>query len=138
MPSVKNPNTVGRNRSIAQRAKARKSTRKTLKLAKLATRVAQADTRRGARTGLLPTSGPNAALSKKKQHKVEKQLAHALRRKAEMEAALEQELDMKGMFSWIERERERVREREKKEAEAERTGRCADDDDVWIQMRAIA
>lgn len=97
MPSVKNPNTVGRNRTIAQRAKARKSTRKTLKMAKLPTRVAQADTRRGARAGLLPTSGPNAALSKKKQRKVEKQLAHAIRRKAEMEA--KQEVEMKGMSS---------------------------------------
>lgn len=96
MPSVKNPNTVGRNRTIAQRAKARKSTRKTLQMAKLPSRVAQADTRRGARTGLLPTSGPNAAMSKKKQRKVEKQLAHAIRRKAEMEA--KQEVEMKGMF----------------------------------------
>lgn len=108
MPSVKNPNTVGRNRTIAQRAKARKSTCKTLKMAKLPTRVAQADTRRGARTGLLPTSGPNAAMSKKKQRKVEKQLAHAIRRKAEREAQLE--VEMQGMsFSaagvW---ERERV------------------------------
>ncbi|CAN8095239.1 unnamed protein product [Discula destructiva] len=92
MPSVKNPNTVGRNRTIAQRAKARKATSKTLRMSRLPDRIAQADTRRGARTGLLPTSGPNARLSKKKERKVEKQIAHALRRKAELEAKKEVEM----------------------------------------------
>lgn len=85
MPSVKNPNTVGRNRSAARVAKARKVTLQGRKTAALPTRVAKADVRRGARAGLLPTSGPNAPLSKKKQRKVEKQLAHALRRKKEAE-----------------------------------------------------
>lgn len=96
MPSVKNPNTVGRNRTIAQRAKARKTTRQALQMSKLPDRIAQADTRRGARKGLLPTSGPNARLSKKKERKVEKQIAHALRRKAELEA--KKEVEMKGEF----------------------------------------
>lgn len=89
MPSVKNPNTVSRNRQIAHSAKARKQSRKSLALSQLPSRVAKADARRGARTGLLPTSGPNAALSAKKARKVEKQLAHAIRRKAEADAARE-------------------------------------------------
>ncbi|PSR76736.1 hypothetical protein BD289DRAFT_356052, partial [Coniella lustricola] len=85
MPSVKNPNTVGRNRQIANLARARKHSAKQVSQAKLGSRVAKQDARRGARAGLLPTSGPNAALSKKKQRKIEKQLAHAIRRKEEAE-----------------------------------------------------
>ncbi|KAF3760381.1 hypothetical protein M406DRAFT_269001 [Cryphonectria parasitica EP155] len=96
MPSVKNPNTVSRNRQIAHAAKARKQAAQHLASSKLPSRVAKADARRGARAGLLPTSGPNAALSKKKQRKVEKQLAHAMRRKAEAEAA--REVEMQGML----------------------------------------
>lgn len=88
MPSVKNPNTVGRNRTAARVAKARKQTLQGRKLAALSTRVAKADARRGARAGLMPTSGPNAPLSKKKQRKVEKQMAHAIRRKREEEERL--------------------------------------------------
>lgn len=93
MPSVKNPNTVSRNRQIARVSKARKQALKHAATAKLASRVDKADVRRGARPGLLPTSGPNRALSKKKQRKVEKQLAHAIRRKAEEEAAKEVEME---------------------------------------------
>lgn len=95
MPSVKNPNTVGRNRQSARVAKARKITAQGLKTSRLPTRMAKADAKRGARAGLMPTSGPNAPLSKKKQRKVEKQMAHAIRRKAEEEAR--QEVEMKGM-----------------------------------------
>lgn len=97
MPSVKNPNTVGRNRTIAKRAAARKSTLQTRKLATLPgpdSRVAKADARRGARGGvhgLAPTSGPNAPLSKKKARKVEKAMAHAIRRKREEEERRERE-----------------------------------------------
>lgn len=102
MPSVKNPNTVSRNRQIARAAKARKQSLKRLSASKLAnqgaTRVEKADLRRGARVGLLPTSGPNRALSKKKQRKVEKQLAHAIRRKAEADAAREVEMEGKPLF----------------------------------------
>lgn len=93
MPSVKNPNTVSRNRQIARASKARKQALQHAATAKLASRVDKADARRGARPGLLPTSGPNRALSKKKQRKVEKQLAHAIRRKAEEEAAKEVEME---------------------------------------------
>lgn len=97
MPSVKNPNTVSRNRQIARASKARKQALKRLSTAKLTSRLDKADARRGARPGLLPTSGPNRALSKKKQRKLEKQMAHAIRRKAEEEAA--EEVEMEGEFS---------------------------------------
>ncbi|KAJ4389532.1 hypothetical protein N0V93_007002 [Gnomoniopsis smithogilvyi] len=89
MPSVKNPNTVGRNRTIAQRAKARKSTRKTLKMAKLPTR--RYTTRRP--HWIAPHERTQCGHEQEKQRKVEKQLAHAIRRKAEMEA--KQEVEMK-------------------------------------------
>lgn len=91
MPSVKNPNTVGQNRTKARASRARKQTLQSLKVKALPTRVAKADARRGARAGLLPTSGPNAPLSKKKQRKVEKQMAHAIRRKREEEERLAEE-----------------------------------------------
>lgn len=97
MPSVKNPNTVSRNRQVARAAKARKQSLKRLSTSTLTSRVDKADARRGARPGLLPTSGPNKPLSKKKQRKVEKQLAHAIRRKAESEAA--QDVQMEGASS---------------------------------------
>ncbi|KAI3394911.1 hypothetical protein diail_2082 [Diaporthe ilicicola] len=83
--SVKNPNTTSQNRQRAHRAKARKQTLKAVASARLPDRVARADARRGARTGLLPTSGPNRALSSKKARKLEKQMAHAIRRKREEE-----------------------------------------------------
>ena len=43
---------------------------------------------------MLPTSGPNAALSKKKQKKLEQRMRLALKRKAELEG----EAEMTGMF----------------------------------------
>lgn len=91
MPSVKNPNTVGQNRQAAITAKARKLTAKRL-ATEGKSRIQKQDMRRGARPGLLPTSGPNAALSSKKRRKLEKQMAHALRRKMEAEG----EVEMKG------------------------------------------
>ncbi|ROV94065.1 hypothetical protein VMCG_08293 [Cytospora schulzeri] len=94
MVSVKNPNVTSQNRMRARASRSRKQGLKAVRDAKLPTRVEKADTRRGARTGILPTSGPNAALSKKKQRKVEKQMAHALRRKRE-EAEKQKEVDMK-------------------------------------------
>ncbi|KAL2195150.1 hypothetical protein P885DRAFT_79590 [Corynascus similis CBS 632.67] len=88
MPSVKNPNAPSKNRLAARAAKQRKSRQQASKMGQLARQggaVAKADARRGARPGLLPTSGPRAAISKKKQRKLEKAMAHALRRKAEKE-----------------------------------------------------
>ncbi|POS73249.1 hypothetical protein DHEL01_v208355 [Diaporthe helianthi] len=83
--SVKNPNCISRNRQRALRSKARKHTLQAAASARLPDRVAKADTKRGARTGLLPTSGPNKPLSSKKARKLEKQMAHAIRRKREEE-----------------------------------------------------
>ncbi|ROW05958.1 hypothetical protein VPNG_08454 [Cytospora leucostoma] len=94
MVSVKNPNVTSQNRVRARAAKSRKQGLKATREAKLPTRVAKADARRGARPGLLPTSGPNAPLSSKKQRKLEKQMAHALRRKREEEER-QKEVEMK-------------------------------------------
>ncbi|KAK4119181.1 hypothetical protein N657DRAFT_650455 [Parathielavia appendiculata] len=97
MPSVKNPNAPSRNRLAARAAKQRKTRQKAAALGQLARQggaIAKADARRGAKPGLLPTSGPRAAVSKKKQRKLEKQLRHALRRKMEAEG----EVEMKGKF----------------------------------------
>lgn len=97
MPSVKNPNTVSRNRQIARAAKARKQSLKAATSARRnPTRIDKSDARRGARPGLLPTSGPNRALSKKKQRKLEKLMAHAIRRKEQADAA--KEVEMEGKF----------------------------------------
>lgn len=99
MVSRKNPNVTSQNRMRARASKSRKLGLKHVKAARLPSLEAQADTRRGARTGILPTSGPNAALSKKKQRKVEKQIAHALRRKQEAEGKQQEVDDVKGAFS---------------------------------------
>lgn len=90
MPSVSNPNGPSKNRLAARASKARKERRKKSETPK--DKVAKADTTRGARKGLLPTSGPRAKLSAKKQRKVEKRAAHALKRKMEAEG----EAEMKG------------------------------------------
>lgn len=96
--SVKNPNCISRNRQRALRSKARKQTLQAVASARLPDRVAKADTKRGARTGLLPTSGPNKPLSRKKARKLEKQMAHAIRRKREEEEKKSQ-VEMKGQQS---------------------------------------
>jgi hypothetical protein len=93
--SVKNPNCISHNRQRALRAKARKQTLQAAASARLPDRVAKADTKRGARAGLLPTSGPNRPLSQKKARKLEKQMAHAIRRKREEEERQSQ-VEMKG------------------------------------------
>lgn len=91
MPSVKNPNKPSKNRLAARAAKTRKQRRK-LAAAGRTTRVAQSDRAHGARPGLLPTSGPRAPLSAKKQKKLDQRLRLALRRKM-AEAG---EVEMKG------------------------------------------
>ena len=93
MPSVSNPNGPSRNRQIARATKARAQRRKKSEHAK--NKIAKADTSRGARPGLLPTSGPRAKISKKKARKLEKKMGHALRRQMEADG----ELVMKGR-SW--------------------------------------
>ena len=54
--------------------------------------IIKADTCRGARPGLLPTSGPNKPISKKKLRKLERKMGYALKRKMEREG----EVEMKG------------------------------------------
>ncbi len=99
MPSVKNPNAPSKNRLAARAAKQRKASHQALaqtRLARTGGSIAKADARRGARPGLLPTSGPRAAVSKKRARRDEKRIAHALRRKREAEEGVEGE--MKGKF----------------------------------------
>ncbi|KAI1764624.1 hypothetical protein GGR53DRAFT_466182 [Hypoxylon sp. FL1150] len=88
MPSVKNPNGPSKNRLAAQAAKARKATQKRNSGGKKS-RVEKADTTRGARGGLLPTSGPNAALSAKKRRKLERKMGYAVKRQMEAEGEVE-------------------------------------------------
>ena len=99
MPSVKNPNGPSKNRLAARAAKARKQAQKNKDKAALKeNRIAKADTKRGARPGLLPTSGPNAAISAKKRRKLERKLGHALKRKAEEEGQHEAEMKGRSLF----------------------------------------
>lgn len=90
MPSVGNPNGPSKNRLAARASKAKKQRRK--RSAEPKSKIAKADTTRGARTGLLPTSGPRAKISAKKARKLEKKMGYALKRKMEAEG----EADMKG------------------------------------------
>ncbi|KAI0139556.1 hypothetical protein F4776DRAFT_594767 [Hypoxylon sp. NC0597] len=91
MPSVKNPNGPSKNRLAARSAKARKTNQKRSagSIDKNNNRVTKADEKRGARPGLLPTSGPNAALSSKKRRKLERKMGYALKRKMEAEGEVE-------------------------------------------------
>lgn len=91
MPSVKNPNRPSKNKIAARAAKVRKTAQKKSAEGKLS-RVEKAATRRGARPGLLPTSGTGAPISAKKQRKLDRKLNHALKRKMEAEG----EVEMKG------------------------------------------
>jgi hypothetical protein len=100
MPSVKNPNAPSKNRLAARAGKQRKTRRQAAAQGQLLRQggaIAKADARRGARPGLLPTSGPRAAISKKKQRKLERALGHAMKRKMEAEG----EVVMKGTFAYI-------------------------------------
>lgn len=105
MPSVKNPNGPSKNRLAARAATARKHTSRQLARKQTTTaaqsssryhedRITKADTRRGARAGILPSSGPNAAPSGKRARKLGRKVGYALKRKMEAEG----EVVMKGMF----------------------------------------
>ncbi|KAK6857813.1 hypothetical protein PG990_013472 [Apiospora arundinis] len=87
MPSVKNPNGPSKNRQAAMRASAKKKAQKSSAAGQ--TRILKSDARRGAREGILPTSGPNRALSAKKQKKVDQAMRLALKRKMEAEGEVE-------------------------------------------------
>lgn len=93
MPSVKNPNGPSKNRFAARASHAKKQRQKLSEAGK--DKLAHRETRRGARPGLMPTSGPNKPISKKKAKKLEKKMGYALRRKMELEG----EVVMKGGFS---------------------------------------
>lgn len=95
MPSVKNPNAPSRNRLAARASKVRKQRQK--KSAAGKTGISKNDAARGARPGLLPNSGPRAAVSSKKQRKLDRKLGYALKRKMEAEG----EVIMKGEFFLI-------------------------------------
>ncbi|KAI0835799.1 hypothetical protein F5Y06DRAFT_119189 [Hypoxylon sp. FL0890] len=89
MPS-RTPNAPSKNRLVARAAKARKANQKRIAgSVNKNNRVAKADEKRGARPGLLPTSGPNAALSAKKRRKLERKMGYALKRKMEAEGEVE-------------------------------------------------
>ncbi|KAI0595309.1 hypothetical protein F4775DRAFT_569796 [Biscogniauxia sp. FL1348] len=86
MPSVKNPNGPSANKLVARAAKARQRSRKqAIAALSTKTRVQKADTTRGAREGLLPTSGPNRALSAKRRRKMARKLGYAQQRIAQAE-----------------------------------------------------
>ncbi|KAI1747660.1 hypothetical protein F4782DRAFT_535208 [Xylaria castorea] len=97
MPSVKNPNGPSKNRLAARTATARKHTtkhlaRKTLEQSlsrQSQGRITRADASRGARAGILPTSGPNRALGAKQARKLERKMGHALQRKMQAEGEVE-------------------------------------------------
>ncbi|TLS25447.1 hypothetical protein PpBr36_07814 [Pyricularia pennisetigena] len=88
MVSVSNPNKPSKNRLAARAAKGKKAQQKSSAEGKLS-RVEKAATKRGARPGLLPTSGPGAKLSSKKARKLERKMAHAMKRKMEAEGEVE-------------------------------------------------
>jgi len=81
MPSVKNPNKPSQNRLAARAAKSRKVQQK--RSAAGQSRIEKSDTKRGARPGILPSSGPRAVLSSKKRRKLERKMGYALKRKEE-------------------------------------------------------
>ncbi|KAK3366171.1 hypothetical protein B0T24DRAFT_597906 [Lasiosphaeria ovina] len=88
MVSRKNPNQPSKNRLASRAGKVRKENARREATAGL-DKVAKADTRHGARPGLMPTSGPRKPLSSKKAKKVQQRLALALKRKQEAEGEVE-------------------------------------------------
>ncbi|KAK5660190.1 hypothetical protein OQA88_13660 [Cercophora sp. LCS_1] len=88
MPSVKNPNKPSKNRLAARASKAKKQAQQASAAGKKS-KIQKADARVGARTGLMPTSGPRAPVSKKKQKKIEQRLRLALQRKMKEEGEVE-------------------------------------------------
>ncbi|WYZ46815.1 hypothetical protein EsH8_IX_001040 [Colletotrichum jinshuiense] len=89
MPSVRNPNGPSKNRLANRALGAKKARQKKSEANK--NKISKTDAMRGARPGLAPNSGPNAPLSKKKAKKVEKLMAHALRRKMAAEGVVAME-----------------------------------------------
>jgi len=99
MPSVKNPNHPSKNRLAARANKTRKNAQKASEAGQYKKlQISIKDKQRGAKPGLLPTSGPRAAVSKKKAKKLEQRARLNLRRKIELGLAdgIIGEVEMKG------------------------------------------
>ncbi|KAI0404002.1 hypothetical protein F4802DRAFT_269863 [Xylaria palmicola] len=108
MPSVKNPNGPSKNRLAARTATARKHSSKRLarQVRVEKHQITGADARRGARAGLLPTSGPNKALGAKAARKLERKMKYALQRKM----AAEGEVEMKDVADGSDTQAEKQKE----------------------------
>ncbi|KAK2590309.1 hypothetical protein QQS21_012003 [Conoideocrella luteorostrata] len=87
MPSVKNPNGPSKNRLAARAAASKKVRRKQSELAR--NKISKQDISRGARPGILPTSGPRAKISAKKARKLEKKMGYAVKRRMDAEGEKE-------------------------------------------------
>lgn len=94
MVSVKNPNKPSKNRLAARANSERKLRQQQSAAGRIPVGIVKADLKRGARAGLLPTSGPRKPVSGKRQRKLDKKLGYALKRKQETEG----EAEMKGEF----------------------------------------
>lgn len=94
MPSVKNPNKPSKNRLAARANKIKKRSQKESAAGRVPAGIVKSDLKRGARPGLMPTSGPRKPISSKRQRKLDKKLGYALQRKMEAEG----EVEMKGEY----------------------------------------
>lgn len=101
MPSVKNPNKPSKNRLAARAGSIKKKAQQQSAAGRIPSGIVKADLKRGARSGLMPTSGPRKPISAKRQRKLDKKLGYALKRKQEAEG----DAEMKGEFLLLARER---------------------------------
>ncbi|KAL1838483.1 hypothetical protein VTJ49DRAFT_2621 [Mycothermus thermophilus] len=105
MPSIKNPNFLSKNRLAARAAKLKKQRQKAAERNRLAKvpggEELAKDVKRGARPGLLPTSGPRAAISKKKLRKLERMRGYVLKRKLEQEGLIGEEMAVDGKLFFL-------------------------------------
>jgi hypothetical protein len=92
MPSVKNPNKPSKNRLAARANKIKKRSQKESASGRVPAGIVKSDLKRGARSGLMPTSGPRKPVSAKRQRKLDKKLGYALQRKMQADG----EVEMKG------------------------------------------
>jgi hypothetical protein len=95
--NAKNPNATSKRTRSVTATKKRKVQMKKAYDERLQSKhnITKAAARKGAKPGLLPTSGSGAAISKKKQRKLERKLGYALKRKM----AGEGEVEMKGRLA---------------------------------------
>ncbi|TRX93286.1 hypothetical protein FHL15_005865 [Xylaria flabelliformis] len=145
MPSVKNPNGPSKNRLAARTATARKHTTKQLARKALEEslsrqsqgRITKADAHRGARVGMLPTSGPNKALSAKKARKLERKMGYALQRKMQAEG----EVEMKDVADEMQKTKTKTKTKtntKKREEDVEGDGTIEMDDISRVRATTLA